>query len=76
MRCLYLPHDHLYGLLKQRGSRGAWFGILLYLPIIVLLTVPALIELLLSAGAIRGAVFTAHARKPNARAEKLDSEAS
>jgi len=72
----FLPHNHLYGLLKQRGSRGAWFGTLLYLPILVVLTVPALIELLLSVGASRGAVLTVHARKPNAKAGKLDSKAT
>lgn len=69
----FLPHNHLYGLLKQRGFPGAWFGILLYLPMLVFLALPALLELLLSVGASKGAVLTIHARKPNAKAVKLDA---
>lgn len=68
-----LPHNHLYELLKQRGSARAWLGILLYMPVVALLAVPALLELLLSVSAGKGAVLTIHAHKPNTKAGEMDS---
>ena len=57
-----LPDNQLYRLLKQRPSPRSLAGLLAYAPLVLLLTVPAVLELLVSVATSRGATLTIRAR--------------
>ena len=57
----FLPANQLYGLLRGKISLGALIGMLLYSPLLVILSAPAVLELLLGAVIGRGAVVSVRA---------------
>lgn len=57
----FLPANHLYGLLRGKVSLGTLLGILLYSPFAIILSGPALLELIVSSIKGRGAVVSVRA---------------
>lgn len=58
-----LPPNHLYSLLKPGATVWRLIALLLYVPVVVIVMIPAVIELVLSQIFGSGAVISIHARK-------------
>lgn len=58
-----LPHNHLYSLLQSKLSVRTLCLLLIYVPFVALITVPAVLELLVSAISKSGAVISIQLRK-------------
>ncbi len=58
----FAPFNHLYNLLRSKPSIVTLIAILLYMPLVAVIAIPALLDTFLGSAAGRGAVLTVHAR--------------